>query len=276
MTIQELVPHLACVEFGASTELAGDRVLRCSRCGVQWTPVDGVFDLRPKVGLPLPRMYQDADYQAWNRQLARAQDYLYRAGPLVRWVQTAGHRAVGAMARASPDALTLDLGCGDGGHWPYLWRPERTIGLDIDLPSLIKLRARYPAALVVRGDCYRLPFAAETFDRVINRYNAEHLVHLDFALEEIGRVLKSGGDLFVSVPAEGGMGWVAGRRLTTARRLNGSTLNYLRANAIDHCNCVWQIEKALARHFRVARHALFPFGVPSYHLNLIVTWRLRK
>jgi len=276
MTIRELVQHLTCVECGAATELTGQQELRCRRCTAHWTPVDGVFDLRPKVGLPLPQMYQDPDYLAWNSQLATVQDYFYKAGTLVRWVQTAGHRTVRSMSRAFPDALTLDLGCGDGGHWPYLWRPDRTIGLDIDLSSLKKLRARHPEALVIRGDCYRLPFGAETFDRVINVYNAEHLVHLDFALEEVRRVLKNSGDLLVSVPAEGGLGWVMGRRLTTARQFNASTLNYLRANAVDHCNCVWQIEKALARHFRIARRTLFPFGVPSYHLNLIVTWRLRK
>jgi hypothetical protein len=44
----------------------------------------------------------------------------------------------------------------------------------------------------------------------------------------------------------------------------------------DHSNCVWQIGKILTRQFHIARCTRFPFRVPSFHLNLIVTWHLRK
>lgn len=53
------------------------------------------------------------------------------------------------------------------------------------------------------GDCYRLPFRHRTFDRVINIYNLEHLLHFDFALEETRRILNDDAELLVSVPAEG-------------------------------------------------------------------------
>jgi SAM-dependent methyltransferase len=275
MTAAELLPLLRCVECGAAVAAAADRIV-CTACGADWPQVNGVYDLRPRNSVPLPRMYDDPDYREWNRRLTQAQDYLYHSNPLISWVQNAGHRAIRSLTADAPDALTLDLACGDGGHRPYMWRGDRVVGLDIDQPSLESHHKRYPDAVALRGDCYRLPFREAVFDRVLNIYNLEHLVHLDFALEEARRVLKDDGVLMVSVPAEGGLAWSLGRRLTTARQFNGAGLNYLRANAIDHCNCVWQIEKALARHFQFVTRRRFPAAIPSYHLNVIVTWVLRK
>jgi SAM-dependent methyltransferase len=275
MTISDAIALLKCVECGAPVTLAAERIA-CTQCGAAWTQVNGVFDLRPGASLPLPRMYDDQHYREWNRRLAKAQDYFYKSNPVVSWVQNAGHRAIRAMSAARPDALTLDMACGDGGHRPYMHRPDRVLGVDIDQGSLESYRRRYPESLAVRGDCYRLPFRDASFDRVLNIYNLEHLVHLDFALEEARRVLKDDGVLMVSVPTEGGLAWTVGRQLTTVRQFGRDGLDYVRANAIDHCNCIWQIEKTIQRHFRVAERRLFPFFVPSYHVNLITTWSLRK
>jgi SAM-dependent methyltransferase len=274
MTIPELLPLLRCVECSAAVAAEPDQIV-CTECGVRWPAVNGIYDLRPRASLPLPRMYEDSNYREWNRRLAKAQDYFYHSNRLVSWVQNAGHRALRSMAAATPAALTLDMACGDGAHRPYMWRGDRVVGVDIDQASLETHRKRYPEAVAVRGDCYRLPFRDGVFERVINIYNLEHLVHLDFALEEAKRVMKADGKLLVSAPTEGGAAWTLGRRMTTARNFTSEGLDYLRANAIDHCNCVWQIEKALGRHFRVVERRLFPLGLPSYHANLIVSWSLR-
>ena len=275
MTVNELLPLLRCVQCFASVALDAGSIV-CPQCGTKWRTINGIFDLRPTTSIPVPRMYDDPHYQRWNEQKAQSHEYLYRANPIVAWVQNAGHRAVRALAASAPEALTLDMACGDGGHRPYMWRPDRVVGIDIDQPSLEQYRTRHPDASIVRGDCYRMPFGDGVFDRVINVYNLEHLVHVDFALEEARRVLKDDGELLAAVPTEGGAAWVLGRRLSTARRYNRDGFDYIRANAIDHCNCVWQIDKTLRRHFRVVRRRLFPCGLPSYHLNLVATWALRK
>jgi phosphatidylethanolamine/phosphatidyl-N-methylethanolamine N-methyltransferase len=275
MTMSEVVELLRCVECEFPVALSAEQIT-CTKCGARWATVNGVFDLRPRASVPLPRMYGDPHYREWNRRLAQAQDYFYQSNPVISWVQNAGHRAIRAMAADRPEALTLDMACGDGGHRPYMHRPDRVVGVDIDQGSLESYRRRHPDSLTVRGDCYRLPFRDATFDRVLNIYNLEHLVHLDFALEEARRVLKDDGTFMVSVPTEGGLAWVMGRQLTTARQFGRDGLDYRRANAIDHCNCIWQIEKAIHRHFRVTGRRLFPLPVPTYHGNLIVTWSLRK
>jgi SAM-dependent methyltransferase len=56
---------------------------------------------------------------------------------------------------------------------------------------------------VIRGSGYTLPFAAHSFDCVIVSEVLEHLHDDDAALRELGRVLRPGGLLAVSVPREG-------------------------------------------------------------------------
>lgn len=52
----------------------------------------------------------------------------------------------------------------------------------------------------VLGDGQRLPFNSDEFDLVFSEYVFEHLPNPSSALEEIGRVLQSGGDLVILVP----------------------------------------------------------------------------
>ena len=50
------------------------------------------------------------------------------------------------------------------------------------------------------GRCERLPIASATIDLVICNHALEHIIELNPAIEEIGRVLKPTGRLYVSVP----------------------------------------------------------------------------
>jgi SAM-dependent methyltransferase len=52
----------------------------------------------------------------------------------------------------------------------------------------------------VRADSAALPFRAECFDIIVANHSLEHFVELEAARCEIGRVIKAGGTLFVSVP----------------------------------------------------------------------------
>lgn len=276
MNTRQLQTLMRCVECGTTQVGLRDATLVCADCGHQWRMVDGIYDLRPRSPLPLPAMYLDRHYLTWQQRLAAAQDYFYGSGGVVRWVQNAGHRVVNRWSDWPKDAVILDLGCGDGAHRPFLESTENVIGLDIDQASLRKLRDRHPDFFVVRGDAGRLPFADGTIDVVLSLYNLEHVLYMDWVLEEVRRVLKPNGRFMVSVPAEGGWAWRLGRALTSLRAFSDDDFDYARSNAIDHCNCVWQIERTLRRHFKVERCSRFPFALPSYHLNLIVTWCAKK
>lgn len=276
MDLSRLLSFLACVECGSESMRLESETIACGDCGARWSTYNGIYDLRPESSVPLPKMYDDPDFREWNSRLAQIQEYFYESLGPVRWVQNSGHRVIQRWCRSKPDRLTLDLACGHGAHRPFLDSAENLVGLDIDQNSLQRLRRMQSDFFAVRGDCYRLPFRSGVFDRIINIYNLEHLVHLDFALEEAARVLKPDGEFLVSAPAEGGWAWRAGRRVSSARNFTDDKLDYRRANQIDHCNCIWQIEKAVRGHFRIERTHRFPFPVPCYHFNLVVTWRLRK
>ena len=178
------------------------------------------------------------------------------------------------MRSAKQHDFVLDLGCGDGGHLPYVADRSHYIGLDIDKPSLVKLRRNHPETCVVRGNAFQLPIRSASVPCLVNIYNLEHLVYLDLALEKMARVLSPEGDCFVSVPCEGGAFWSLGRKATSARHFNSPTFDYEHAVELEHVNCIWQLDRSLTRHFRVLKRVLFPLHLPTFHLNLVATYHL--
>jgi SAM-dependent methyltransferase len=250
--------------------------LACRACGHIFPTVRHIPDLRPVEPLRLPRIYDDPDYRTWVAGLAEAQEYFYRKGRIVSFIQRSGHRVVRRLREGRDSGITLDLSCGDGAHYPFLHRPGACLGIDIDQRSLEKLKSRFPDFGVVRADAYRLPLRDKTVDSIVNVYNLEHMAYLDLALEEMHRVLTAEGDLFASIPNEGGFFWGLGRRWSTARHFTSPRLDYQRAIQIDHINCVWQVEKALRRYFRIIRRVFFPLPLPVFHFNLVTAYWAQK
>ncbi len=110
-----------------------------------------------------------------------------------------------------PGDWLLDAGCGGGRHcFGALDRGAHTVGLDLDVPSLLVARAgiherRGRAADklhggVLRGDVFHLPFPDGVFDRVICSEVMEHVHDYGAAARELARVLRPGGTLGVTIP----------------------------------------------------------------------------
>jgi demethylmenaquinone methyltransferase/2-methoxy-6-polyprenyl-1,4-benzoquinol methylase len=70
-------------------------------------------------------------------------------------------------------ARTLDVACGTGFLTQHL--PGSVTGLDQSARMLERASARVPTAGFVQSDALRLPFAAETFDRVFTSHFYGHL-----------------------------------------------------------------------------------------------------
>ena len=108
----------------------------------------------------------------------------------------------------------LDLGCGFGRHtYEALVRGADVVSCDMALAELESIKNTAPLLIddglfgaelvqaIVQGDGTALPFAADSFDKVIASEVLEHVVDDDAAFAELRRVLKPGGVLAVTVPA---------------------------------------------------------------------------
>jgi SAM-dependent methyltransferase len=89
-------------------------------------------------------------------------------------------------------AVVLDLGCRSGSFVPS--NGFSTIRLDIERPQVTV------GVMGVQADAARIPFRDRTFDAVISNHSLEHIEALEEALQEIGRVLRPSGALYVAVP----------------------------------------------------------------------------
>lgn len=107
----------------------------------------------------------------------------------------------------------LDLGCGVGRHviTTYTLKNVQAVGVDLSLDDLITANDRFQAEFAEPertdksfglsvADAMSLPFADDSFDKVICSEVLEHIPDYHAALSEIKRVLKPGGSLAASVP----------------------------------------------------------------------------
>ena len=105
--------------------------------------------------------------------------------------------------------LVLDAGCGEGRHcFGCLERGARVVGLDLDFDSLrlaarrLRGRASELESLgeMNQGDAFHLPYANDTFDRIICSEVMEHVHDYGAAVRELARVTRPGGKLAITIP----------------------------------------------------------------------------
>ena len=108
------------------------------------------------------------------------------------------------------DKNVLDVGCGLGGkELFYLQKGACSVtGLDISETNVQIARScfaeRQPGAeqrlRLVVADAAAMPFADNSFDAAISTYTFEHLADPAGVLGEMQRVIKPGGEVFISFP----------------------------------------------------------------------------
>lgn len=106
----------------------------------------------------------------------------------------------------------LDLGCGEGRHVisAYVAADVHSVGIDLSLEDLQTTREKFAdfeepgnqakSFGLSSASALALPFADNTFDKVICSEVLEHIDDYQAALREIERVLKPGGLFCASVP----------------------------------------------------------------------------
>ena len=96
----------------------------------------------------------------------------------------------------------LDCGCGMGVYMMMMSRLRNLniVGVDGDVGRLEWAEREGVDARLSRVDIHSLPFASNSFDKVLMSEVLEHLAEDRVAMREIFRVLKPGGTLALSVP----------------------------------------------------------------------------
>ncbi len=112
----------------------------------------------------------------------------YDGNPPV-WFKEEKHKY--AFLKGHRKGFLLDVGCGQGNRNSYKMLGYDYIGLDISFNS--RQRNQGPADVDVVSDCHRLPLPSESIEVVNSTAVLEHLYCPPMALQEINRVLKSGG-----------------------------------------------------------------------------------
>ena len=182
----------------------------------------------------------------------------------------------------------LELGAGDLGHITWASHSfRRYVAADIRTPPTLtgwepldgaKLpdRAGYYFA---KFDARKIPFADETFDRLVATCLVMHLDEPMDALVEWRRAVRVGGVLDILVPCDPGLLVRAYRTLVSRRRALSLGFNeFDLVNALDHKSPVSSL-LVIARH--VFTHDTldvnwYPFRVPSWNLNSHLVLRVRR
>jgi ubiquinone/menaquinone biosynthesis C-methylase UbiE len=121
-----------------------------------------------------------------------------------------GFYVVDLLRKYAPDieiggARVLDIGCGDAGVIVAFAETGAQIsGIELDRKSLTRAKVRAEEhgvrAGLLAGVAEHLPFEDGTFDLVILDNVLEHVVHRERTLDQIRRVLRPGGLLYMVTP----------------------------------------------------------------------------
>lgn len=161
----------------------------------------------------------------------------------------------------------LDVGCGEGRHTigAYLNADVEAIGVDLSEKDLQTAKERFAdfeeknnsrkSLLFQKADALALPFADNSFDKVICSEVLEHIPDYQGVLAEINRVLKPDGLLAVSVPRA----WpeeICWRLSKAYRKVEGGHIRIFNATQLrnDVEDLGW---KRYSRHWAHALHAPF-------------------
>jgi ubiquinone/menaquinone biosynthesis C-methylase UbiE len=142
-----------------------------------------------------------SDYDLWHQRI-------YDAGPSHDDASSPWYRLVGEYLGSVAGLSVLEVACGRGGFTSQLAQAgARVTACDFSSAALHATSAKLQAdghsgipVSLAQADAQNLPFAANSFDRIVSCETIEHLPQVRSALKEMHRVTRPGGRLFLTTP----------------------------------------------------------------------------
>jgi ubiquinone/menaquinone biosynthesis C-methylase UbiE len=142
------------------------------------------------------------------------------------------------IAHPRPGQRLLDVGCGNGAAAIHLASKFDLLvtGVDVDpeqIEAAIAASHQSPSTRFLTASATQLPFRDNEFDMVFTTMTTHHIPNWEQALQELIRVLRTGGHLIYA-------DFVApiGQRLPT-RRAIGRIVEEHRLYRVSHTNCLF-------------------------------------
>jgi len=110
---------------------------------------------------------------------------------------------VGEKAQLGPEETVLDVGCGFGDQdllWMKQWQPQQITAINITPAQIAVARKRHahPRIDFMVASATRLPFARQSFSRIIALESAFHFDTREDFFKQAARVLQTGGKIVLA------------------------------------------------------------------------------
>ncbi len=201
---------------------------------------------------------------------------------IARVVQRMMHESLEARhTKADSFRRVLEVGGLTGQHRQFVQHSyESYVSVDLIHPNCILSSGTYQSSVTsfVQADVHMLPFAENTFDRVLCTCLLHHLDDPEFALMEMRRVVKPQGKVDLFLSADPGLLFRLARTVGPhlAARLEGLGSIKSLVDARDHRNHVGSLRRIIRHVFRNDTVVERSYPVPrmTWNSSLWFTYRI--
>ncbi len=119
---------------------------------------------------------------------------------LKNWRRIYRHRKILRTINIPTEGRVLDLSCGDGQFFRYVYEAGPGLefsGIDINTGEIEQAKKDLPFARFSIGSAENLNFPEGSFDIIFSIMSLHHYKNAQKVFEEVGRVLKTGGVLYL-------------------------------------------------------------------------------
>jgi ubiquinone/menaquinone biosynthesis C-methylase UbiE len=145
------------------------------------------------------------EFREWNERMVKKYDpdsFHHHSNSLVRFIEQKRVKVIHQLTDVQQEDRVLEIGCGAGNVIEKRFS-AKLFGADISSFILTKAKQKLNGRVhLFQGDAQNLPCKDGVFMKVICSEVLEHLLCPEDALNEMSRILKTGGIAILSVPNE--------------------------------------------------------------------------